>query len=88
MVATFANMSTAKALEGLRNTMEKHQLTQRDVAELCCVSIKTVESWLADPSSANHRKMPPRHMLGFQHAIHGFLAKRRTAERSAKKRKK
>jgi transcriptional regulator with XRE-family HTH domain len=88
MVATFANMSTAKALEGLRNTMEKHQLTQRDVAELCCVSIKTVESWLADPSSANHRKMPPRHMLGFQHAIHGFLAKRKTAEHSAKKRKK
>jgi len=88
MVATFAPMSTAKALEGLRNTMEKHQLTQREVAELCCVSVKTVESWLADPSSANYRKMPPRHMLGFQHAIHGFLAKRRTAERSAKKKKK
>jgi hypothetical protein len=88
MVATFARLATAKALDGLRLAMAKHSLTQRDVAEICCVSVKTVESWMADPSSANYRKMPPRHMQTFQFGLPGFLAKRKSAERMAKKGKK
>lgn len=88
MVATFASFGTAKCVEGLRLAIEKHSLTQRDVAEICCVSVKTVESWLASTTSANFRRMPPRNMQSFQFGLPGFLAKRKSAERSAKKRKK
>lgn len=77
--------SYGTTIDGLRNTMRRHELTQRDVSELCCVSVKTVESWLADPKSANHRKMPPRHLLSLAHQLPGFLVKRKTAAKAAKK---
>lgn len=71
------------AIESLRHMMAQHQLTQRDVADLCCVSVKTVESWLADPKSANFRKMPPRHLMALSYGLPGLLAKRRTAAKAA-----
>lgn len=43
--------------------MAEHRLTQRAVAELGMVSVKTVESWLAAPGSAHHRQMPARALL-------------------------
>lgn len=46
----------------LRAYMAEHELTQAKVAEICCVSIKTVESWLAGPDSKNRRTMAPRYM--------------------------
>lgn len=76
------------AVESLRHVMEKNKLTQRDVAELCCVHVKTVESWLADPESANHRKMPPRHLIAISFGLPGLLGKRKTAAKAAKKGKK
>lgn len=73
------------AIDSLRHMMAQHKLTQRDVAELCCVHVKTVESWLADPTSANFRRMPPRHLMALGFALPGFLGKRRTAAKTAKK---
>jgi nuclear transport factor 2 (NTF2) superfamily protein len=77
---TFAPFTTGKAIEGLRLTMREHALRSRDVAELCCVSVKTVESWLADPKAASFRKMPPRHLVSLGFGLPGFLAKRRSAK--------
>ncbi len=74
-----------KTVAGLRNMMEEHALTYRDVAELACVSVKTVESWLADSKSAMFRKMPPRHLLSIAHQLPGLLARRKSAARAAKK---
>jgi transposase len=53
----------------LRELMQRHDLTQRQIAEVCAVSVKTVESWLADPGSANSRRMPPRQW----NALHALL---------------
>lgn len=50
----------SSAAQQLRALMERHRLTQREVAGLGMVSIKTVESWLAAPESANYRAMPER----------------------------
>jgi hypothetical protein len=73
------------AIDSLRHIMATHTLTQRDVAELCCVHVKTVESWLADPKSANFRRLPPRHLVTLGFALPGFLGKRRTAAKAARK---
>lgn len=73
------------AIDALRHVMATNELTQRDVAELCCVHVKTVESWLADPKSANFRKMPPRHLMAVEYGLPGLLAKRRAAAKAAKK---
>lgn len=73
------------AIDSLRHLMAANELTQRDVAELCCVHVKTVESWLADPKSANFRRMPPRHLMTLGFALPGFLGKRRSAAKAAKK---
>lgn len=85
MKTTTHAFSTGKTVEGLRLMMAEHGLTQRDIAALACVSLKTVESWLADPESANYRKMPPRHLLSIAHQLPGLLARRKTAARAAKK---
>ncbi len=61
----------------LRALMKKHELTQREVAELACVSIKTVESWLADAESSNHRNMPARNMRAIRFALPAHLAAKR-----------
>ena len=81
----FLPKSTGKTVDGLRKLMAEHALTYRDVAALACVSVKTVESWLADPSSAMHRSMPPRHLLSMAHQLPGLLARRKSAAKSAKK---
>jgi DNA-binding transcriptional regulator YiaG len=61
----------------LRQLKEANSLTNADVAELCCVSVKTVESWLADKGSASFKKMPPRHLHVLRHMLPSFLAKRK-----------
>jgi len=48
-------------------------------------SAPMVRALLADPSSAMHRSMPPRHMLPIAHQLPGLLARRRTAARAARK---
>lgn len=63
--------------EKLRSFMGRHSLTQREVAEVAQVSIKTVESWLADPASANFRRMPARALALVQFALPQFLRRRR-----------
>lgn len=63
--------------EGLRKLMNEHRLTYRDVAELACVSPKTVEGWLATPGSAMHRNMPQRHLQVIGHMLPSWKAKRR-----------
>lgn len=68
----------------LRALMQKHDLTQREISEIACVHPKTVESWLADASSANFRKMQPRHLS----LIHAMLPRFLAARRSSKKAKK
>lgn len=78
-------MTIKLTADSLRHIMAQHHLTQRDVAELCCVHLKTVESWLADPKSANHRLMHHRHMLSLAHQLPGFLAKRKSAAKAAGK---
>lgn len=75
------------AIDSLRHIMVENDLTQRDVAALCCVSLKTVESWLADQASANFRKLPPRHLVTLGYALPGFLGKRRTAAHAAARKK-
>jgi hypothetical protein len=76
------------SVASLRHLMAKHHLTQRDVAGMCCVNLKTVESWLADESSANFRRMPPRHLQCVVYALPGFLGARRSAAKAAKKKGK
>jgi hypothetical protein len=65
------------AAVALRKLMGEHDLTQRDVAELACVHIKTVEAWLADTKSASFRRMPGRHLNLIRAMLPGFLAAKR-----------
>lgn len=48
--------------EDLFQLKRQHQLTNQQIADLACVSIKTVESWFAPPGAANYRKMPERNL--------------------------
>lgn len=80
-------MTPPKTYESLRRVMAEHGLTYRDVAELCCVSQKTVESWLADPASAMFRSMSPRHLMNLHHQLPILLGRRKTAAKRAAKRK-
>lgn len=70
-------MSEPTAAAGLRKLMAEKGITQREVAELACVSPKTVESWLADPKSANHRRMPSRHLNVIVVMLPRYLAAKR-----------
>ena len=62
--------------EDLRDLMAEHSLTQRDVAQLATVSLKTVEGWLADKAAASFRVMHPRHLALIRHTLPGYLAAR------------
>lgn len=89
MVPKFESMpSTGKTADGLRAVMARHALTYADVAKLCCVSVKTVESWLAAPDAAMHRTMPARQLMLLTHMLPGLLGARKTAAKAAKKGKK
>lgn len=52
--------------ETLRSIIAERGLTQAQAAELACVSVKTVESWLAPLRSAHHRTMPSRALRLFE----------------------
>lgn len=67
-------MAGRDAVEDLRVLMSEHKLTQGNVAEMACVSIKTVESWLASSDAASHRKMPARHLRVIRYALPQHLA--------------
>jgi hypothetical protein len=62
----------------LRHVMATHELTYADVAALCCVSRKTVESWLATPGSAMWRNMHPRHLMALTYGLPVYLARRKS----------
>jgi hypothetical protein len=64
----------------LRELLAEHKLSQREASELACVSLKTVESWLAPKGAANHRTMHPRHLHMIRHMLPGFLAAKRGRE--------
>ena len=65
------------AADDLRDLMRAHELTQRDVSEIACVSLKTVESWLADKAAASFRVMHARHLRTIRVMLPGFLAAKR-----------
>lgn len=74
----FPHMRTsATTADSLRSMMASNGLTNANVADMCCVSVKTVESWLASTASASFRKMPPRHIQMLAHMLPVFLAKRK-----------
>lgn len=60
----------------LRKTMERNELTQPEIAELAEVSLKTVESWLAEESAASHRRMPARHLSLIAMRLPRYMAAR------------
>lgn len=64
-------------VDQLRQLMAERELTQREVAELAGVSLKTVESWLAAPGASAHRAMPARHMKTIGALLPKYLAARR-----------
>lgn len=68
-------------VDHLRALLQQHSLTQRDAADLAQVSIKTIESWMADPASANFRRMPARALALLQFALPAFLRQRRRRTR-------
>ena len=77
------NHATAEqTITALRQLIAENGLTHRDVAELACVSIKTVESWLAQPGAANHRAMHVRHLRSVHYALPEFNRRLRSQERS------
>ena len=67
--------SSVDTVEDLRALMAEHGLTQKQVAGMACVSIKTVESWLADKSAASYRVMHLRHLRSIRFALQQPAAK-------------
>lgn len=61
-----------------RALIERHGLTQAQAAECACVSLKTVESWLAPLRAANHRTMPGRALRLFELNLPAFLKGRKS----------
>lgn len=76
-IAPTPRRSTRDTADQLRDLMAEHGLTQRDVAQLATVSVKTVEGWLADKAAASFRNMHPRHLALILHSLPGYLAARR-----------
>lgn len=74
---TLPMSSSVAPAEDLRALMSRHGLTQREVAEIACVAIKTVEGWLADKGAASHRTMHLRHIRSIRAMLPGFLAAKR-----------
>lgn len=61
----------------LRAMMELHSLSQRDVAELAMVSVKTVGGWLAHPSCSSHRTMRERDLMLISYRLPDLASVRR-----------
>ena len=76
---TLPMSSSVDPVADLRALMAQHSLTHKEVAELACVSQKTVESWLATPGSASHRMMAVRHIRSIRYALPMFLRLRKPA---------
>ena len=57
----------------LRALMRKHKLKNADIAVIAQVHLKTVESWLASPGSANGRKMADRHLTLIKQSLRDYL---------------
>lgn len=81
---TWPRATDVPAAQQLRTLMTENSLTQRDVAELACVSLKAVEGWLADADAASHRNMAPRHLTLIRAMLPKFIAARR-GRKEAKK---
>lgn len=73
---TISSMPTRGSVDTadiLRALMTEHRLKQRDVAALACVSVKTVEGWLAERTAASWRNMHPRHLHCIRLGLPGYL---------------
>lgn len=84
-------MSPEPTAAALRRIMAKNNLSNRDIANIACVHIHTVESWLADRASVNFRLMAPRHLNAIAAMLPGFLmtrASRQKEEIDAAKKKR
>lgn len=79
------NATNDQAMIALRKMIADNGLTYADLAELACVSIKTVESWLATPGAANHRNFHRRHLNSIAFGLPAFLKKRRAAQKGKTK---
>ncbi len=75
-IAPLPFIGSTDAADDLRALMAEKSLTQREVAQLACVSVKTVEGWLADKAAASHRTLHVRHLHSIRLALPGFLAAR------------
>lgn len=60
----------------LRAMMELHSLSQRDVAELAMVSVKTVGGWLAHPSCSSHRAVRERDLMLMSYRLPALVSAR------------
>ncbi len=66
----------ARAAE-LRELLKRHKVTQAQAAEMTGHSLRTVESWLADPAASSYRSMPERALRMFKLMLPGLLAERK-----------
>lgn len=74
---SYPHSSSTEPADDLRALIKEHDLTQREIAGLACVSIKTVESWLSDKDAAMHRKMQVRHIRLIRFSLPQHLAAKR-----------
>lgn len=74
--------ASTTAVDQLRRLMSEHELTQRTVADLACVSVKTVEGWLADRDAASFRTMHVRHLRSIMLALPGHLKAAKRARKA------
>lgn len=77
MIAPLPRSGSRPTDEELRDLMRENGLTQRDVAELACVSLKTVEGWLAGKKAVSRRTLHPRYLRVIRAMLPGFIAANR-----------
>ncbi len=46
----------------LKRLMAKHGMTNQQMADLACVSVKTVQSWRLPPGNAMHRNLSDKRL--------------------------
>ena len=74
---SFPSITGRDAVDDLRDLIAQHGLTHGDVATMACVSVKTVESWLASKDAASHRKMHARHLRCIRYALPQHMTAKR-----------
>jgi hypothetical protein len=78
------NSRRGTQIEALRQLMRKHRLTQKDVAAMCCVNLRTVKFWLASDSAKNKSTMPARQLQLIALQLPSYLGARKAREQATK----